>query len=84
MTSKILDEKAIDTDSREIVGAYIGSRDKEGAQVARILCQQCSKSVQFVTRIFGKPIKQFFQKNVIGQLGKKPDKHFSKKDSIIH
>jgi transposase-like protein len=65
---------AIDMETREIVGLYVGSRDKKGANGLWASLPSVYRQWPFITLIFGNPIKQFFHLKGIMQLEKKLEK----------
>jgi len=51
---------AIDSDSREIVGMHVGSRDRTGAEALWKSYHQSTVDAPFVTPIFGLHMSRFF------------------------
>lgn len=62
---------AIDRDSREIVGLYIGDRDRAGVRDCGTHCRRFIVNVLSAIRIFGPLMKRFSPRKGIGVLGKK-------------
>ena len=75
---------AIDSDSREIVGMHVGSRDRASAEALWKSCHQSTVDAPFVTPIFGLHMSRFFPKTDIEQLVKKAEKRTTLKGSILH
>jgi|GEM_PF-6234191 len=75
---------APDSDSREIVGMHVWSRDHAGAEALWKSLHQSTVNAPFVTLIFGLHMSKFFPKTDIEQLVKKAEKRIALKGSILH
>ena len=62
---------ALDVNTKEIAGVYLGDRGELGAKGLWELCRQFTDSVQFATRISGKLMPNFFLKRNIDLLENK-------------
>ena len=62
---------ALDVNTKEIAGVYLGDRGELGPKDYGSLCRQFTNSVQFATRISGKLMPNFFLKRNIDLLENK-------------
>ena len=74
---------AIDVDTKQIVGIYIGSRNRTGPKDFGIHYRRFIDNVLFVIQIFGQPTKKFFQLKDTKPWGKRAGKQTTLKDLIV-
>ena len=74
---------AIDVDTKQIVGVYVGSRSRIGAKGFGIHYRRFIDSALFVIRIFGQPMKKFFQPTGTKQWAKRVEKQIRLKGLIV-